>query len=118
MPINEEDLALLYDIYECCVNITKVTKSITYYQYENDFIFKSTIERQLEIIGQASKKISAETQEKLPNIPWKKMIGLRNILAHDYGKILNDKIWLTSQQSIPELLAELLDIDELKKIIE
>ncbi|MCL2065068.1 MAG: DUF86 domain-containing protein [Candidatus Cloacimonetes bacterium] len=117
MCINENDLALLLDIYECCQNIIKVTKGVTFRKYDNSIMIKSTIERQLEIIGQAAKKISKETQERLHFIPWKQMIGMRNILSHDYGKVLSDKVWLTSQQSIPELLKSLINIEELKHFL-
>ena len=113
MQFNERDLSLLYDIYECCDLITKFTNDVKFFQYEKDIKIRLQIERLFEIVGQASKQISHETQEKLHNIQWKKMIGMRNILAHDYGEIRNDKVWNATQQSIPELLVELKKIDEL-----
>lgn len=79
---------------------------------------KLAVERQLEVIGQAANKISKETQNTLKNIPWSKIIGLRNKLAHDYGEILAERIWNISKTSIQELLVEIEKIDEIKKYIE
>jgi uncharacterized protein with HEPN domain len=72
----------------------------------------------LEIIGQAANKISKETQDALGTIPWGKIIGLRNKLAHDYGEILAERIWNISKTSIQELLDELEKINEIKEYIE
>jgi uncharacterized protein with HEPN domain len=71
----------------------------------------------LEIIGQAANKISIDTQNILKNIPWSNIIGLRNKLAHDYGEILAERIWIISRNSIQELLKELEKIDEIKEYI-
>ena len=54
----------------------------------------------------------------MENIPWGNIIGLRNKLAHDYGEILAERIWIISKKSIQELLKELKKIDELKQYIE
>ena len=117
MSINRRDLGLLYDIYTSCVNIVDFTKGMKFYNFSNDRKTKSAVERELEIIGQASKLISKETQDFLCNIPWSNIIGLRNILAHDYGNVLQEKVWLISKTSIKELLKELKKIKELRKYI-
>jgi uncharacterized protein with HEPN domain len=41
---------------------------------------------------------------KHPEIPWRRIIGQRNILAHEYGEILVERIWKTAKESIPELV--------------
>jgi uncharacterized protein with HEPN domain len=79
---------------------------------------KFAVERQLEIIAQAANKIRKETQDTLENIPWGKIIGLRNKLAHDYGEILAERIWNISKVSMQELLNELGKIEEIKEYIE
>jgi len=53
----------------------------------------------------------------LESIPWKNIIGLRNKLAHDYGEILAERIWVISRNSIQELKDELEKIDEIKEYI-
>jgi len=117
MPLSEEDLSYLIDIIDCVIDINEFTKSIEYYQFENDKMRKLAVERQLEVIGQVANKISIETQNSLKDIPWKNIIGLRNKLAHDYGEILAERIWGISKNSLQELMKELKKIEELKEYI-
>jgi uncharacterized protein with HEPN domain len=100
------------------MDINEFTESIFFNDFEKDKMRKLAVERQLEIIGQAANKISKGTQKTLKNIPWGKIIGLRNKLAHDYGEILAERIWNISKTSIQELLAEIMKIDEIKGYIE
>ena len=117
MPLNENDLSFLIDIVDCIMDINEFTKEIGFYEFEKDKMRKLAVERQLEIIGQAANKISKDTQSILGNIPWSNIIGLRNRLAHDYGEILAERIWIISKNSIQELLKELEKIEELKEYI-
>ena len=117
MPLNEKDLSYFIDIINCIMDINEFTGSIEYYQFEQDKMRKLAVERQLEVIGQAANKISIETQKLFQNIPWKNIIGLRNKLAHDYGEILAERIWIISKNQIQELLKELEQIDDLKEHI-
>ena len=118
MLLNENDLSYLIDIIDCIVDINEFTEGIQFYEFEKDKMRKLAVERQLEVIGQAANKISKETQNIMENIPWGNIIGLRNKLAHDYGEILAERIWIISKKSIQELLKELKKIDELKQYIE
>jgi len=113
MPLNEDDLSFLIDIIDCIVDINEFTTGIQFCEFKNDKMRKLAVERQLEIIGQAANKISKETQGKLNNIPWRNIIGLRNKLAHDYGEILAERVWIISKNSVQELLKELEQIKEL-----
>ena len=118
MPLNENDLSFLIDIVDCIIDINEFTKEIEFYEFEKDKMRKLAVERQLEIIGQAANKISKDTQNILENIPWPNIIGLRNKLAHDYGEILAERIWIISKNSVQELLKELEKIEEVKEYID
>ena len=117
MPLNENDLSYLIDIVECIMDINEFTNSIEYHQFEKEKMRKLAVERQLEVIGQAANKISIETQNNLEGIEWKNIIGLRNKLAHDYGEILAERIWIITKEPIQELLKELEKIDEIKEYV-
>lgn len=114
---NEDDVKLLKDIIDCCVRIIKHTNGVDYLNFEVDLDKIAIVERLLEIIGQAAKKICSETHATLNHIPWPKMISLRNKLAHEYGDILVSWLWYIAKNSIPELLNELNNIDELKDYV-
>jgi uncharacterized protein with HEPN domain len=117
MPLSEEDLSYLIDIVDCIMDINDFTKPVEYYQFEKDKMRKLAVERQLEVMGQAANKVSIETQNNLENIPWKKIIGLRNKLAHDYGEILAERIWGITKNSLQDLQKELEKIVELNEYI-
>ena len=63
--------------------------------------------RVMEIIGEAASRISEKYQDEHPEIPWKRMIGMRNHLIHGYFTIDSDVIWDTATTEIPELIETL-----------
>ena len=63
--------------------------------------------RQLEIIGEAAKKISSSTRENHPHIPWKDMAGMRDKLIHDYFGVDVEQVWLTARNDISTLETEI-----------
>lgn len=71
-------------------------------------MLRYAVERQLVVIGEAANHISENFKMAHPEIPWKGIIGQRNVLAHEYGEILVERIWLVATERIPELL-QLLD---------
>lgn len=75
---------------------------------------QAVVTRQLEIIGEAARRISPETQASIPNIPWSKVIGMRNRLIHEYDDLDIEIIWDTIQLALPELISvlETITIDK------
>jgi uncharacterized protein with HEPN domain len=65
----------------------------------------------VEIIGEAASRVTEETCQKHPEIAWKGIIGMRNILVHAYGSIDNHELWETIQVDLPPL------IDALERIL-
>jgi uncharacterized protein with HEPN domain len=63
--------------------------------------------KDVEIIGEAASKVSQETIEKIPQIPWAKIIGMRNRLIHAYFEVDLDVLWKTVIDDIPPLIEEL-----------
>ena len=76
-------------------------------EYLSDFILQFAIERALQIIGEASSHLSAETRDKYPNTPWKDIIALRILITHIYHRIDHVIIWNVASESVPELATAL-----------
>ena len=57
----------------------------------------------VEIIGEATYKLTKEFRTEHPDIPWNMMEGMRHVLVHDYYRISPDKLWNTIQNDIPIL---------------
>ena len=61
----------------------------------------------VEIVGEAASRVSADTKEAHPEIPWPEIIGLRNRLVHAYFEVNLKRVWETVQRDIPYLITQL-----------
>lgn len=68
----------------------------------NSMMFNATL-RQLEIIGEASNRLTEDLLDKNPSIPWGRIIGLRNLVIHEYFGIDDLTIWNVIKINLPEL---------------
>jgi uncharacterized protein with HEPN domain len=107
MPPTDRDAGLLWDMLDACCNAHQISKDADWEDFLNDLKLRLAVERCLEIIGEAAGKVSEEFQQANPGIPWRKIKGMRNILAHDYGRIDYELIYETVTERIPELLKAL-----------
>ena len=71
--------------------------------FSDDFMTQDAVVRQLEIIGEATKRISKELRNLNPQVPWSDMAGMRDILIHDYIDVDIDIVWKTASESIIKL---------------
>jgi uncharacterized protein with HEPN domain len=72
---------------------------------------QDAVVRQLEIIGEATKRISKEFRNKNPQVPWSEMAGMRDILIHNYIDVDLGIVWKTASESIGELKALLENLE-------
>jgi uncharacterized protein with HEPN domain len=114
MRPNERDLSYLLDMVRCCDDIIEFTETVNYEQFQRDKMRRYATERQLETLGEAANHVSLATQAQLKPIDWSRIVGLRNKLAHDYGEILAQRVWLIAIDSVRKLHAQLLSIEELR----
>lgn len=91
------------DIRECSVRVLEYVGTVTREDFFEDRKTLDAVMRNLAIIGEAAKKIPADVRRKYPDISWKKMAGLRDIVVHDYFGIDEDIIWDVVLIRIPEL---------------
>lgn len=74
---------------------------------DRDRQFSLAMTRLLEIVGEATARISQETRERLARIPWSQVVGLRNRLIHGYDEVDFDVIWSTVGKDLPVLISHL-----------
>ncbi len=99
-------------IKECIENILQSTKNVSRDSFEEDIILQAAITRWIEIIGEAAKYVPDEIIAVHPEIPWKAMAGMRDIVVHDYDDVNIDEIWNVVRQDIPKLKDKLDTIHE------
>ncbi|MFA5857410.1 MAG: DUF86 domain-containing protein [Candidatus Pacearchaeota archaeon] len=93
-------------IEEFCFNITSNE------EFKNNRLVQSATIRELEIIGEASKNIKVSFKEEYPEVPWKKISGLRDKLIHHYFGLDTNMIWEVIKYDIPKLKEDLTKIQE------
>jgi uncharacterized protein with HEPN domain len=74
-------------------------------EFEREWTLQNALIRELEILGEAASKVSAECVKANPQIPWKEMTGLRHKLVHDYFEVDLDIVWRTATVNVPEVAA-------------
>ena len=107
MLFEERDRAYLWDMREAAQDVIGFLKGIRYDDFVPNKMIRYAVERQLMVIGEAANHVSEVFQEKHPEIPWRQIIGQRNVLAHEYGDIKVDRIWSAATVNIPVLLKAL-----------
>ena len=107
MPPDIKDMARLWDMLDAAQTAVEFTKAISFEAFLNDRKTRNAVERNLEIIGEAARGVSQERRESTPDIPWRSIIALRNIIAHEYGEVLYENLWTVCVKRLPALIAQL-----------
>ena len=102
--MNERDLAYVWDILQAARETQRFVKGKRYNDLLTDRMLRLTIERELEIMGEAARRVSAECREEHPEIPWTGIIAQRNVIAHEYGDIRLEWMWVVATDRIRELI--------------
>lgn len=104
------DQVLVSHILGCIENIEQYTADSTKEKFLSNFMVQDAVTRNVEIIGEACAKISADLKTKFSEIPWRDIIAMRNILIHEYFRTDPETIWNVIQFDIPKLKIQMLQI--------
>jgi uncharacterized protein with HEPN domain len=100
-----DQLGRLRDILQAARLVASYLKDTT----EADFLANSekqdAVIRRLEIIGEATAHLTETTRQAIPELPFRKMRGMRNIVAHDYGNVDLKIVWEVGLVQVPEICA-------------
>jgi len=110
--MQREDIICVRHILDAARKAIEFVQNRSRKNLDEDEMLSLSLVRLLEIIGEAATCVSAGYREKYTQIPWKKMIGLRNRLIHGYFDINLDIVWDTIMKDLPPL------VDALEKIID
>ena len=107
MRPEDRDAGYLWDMLDAARTVRDFTTGLELDEYRADRKLQLAVERAIEIIGEAARLVSASFKEQHPEIPWQQIIAQRHVLAHDYGEISHDRIWLVATRRIAELINQL-----------
>jgi uncharacterized protein with HEPN domain len=106
----KDDIVYLNHIIDAISRIEEYVHGLTYDDFIENYLIQDGVIRQIQVIGEATKKISYNTRGKYPDIPWKDIAGMRDKLIHDYFGIDLDAVWDTVEKDIPLLKDEIQTI--------
>jgi uncharacterized protein with HEPN domain len=96
-------IARLTDIVEAVELIRGELAGMTLQSLESDKRKRWLVERGIEIISEASRRLSDELKARHPQIPWSKVAGIGNVLRHEYEHVAHDVLWRVVQDDLPPL---------------
>lgn len=99
------DDSLLLDILIAARQTVEFTEGKSAEDFQGDRVLQYAVMRLIQIIGGAASKVSRETREAHPDIPWEDVIGMRHRLIHDYFRVDIEKVWETVRDDLPPLIA-------------
>jgi uncharacterized protein with HEPN domain len=101
--MKRDETVYLRHILDSITKIETYLNGVQRRTFDTDTRTQDAVIRQLEIIGEAVKRLSSETRNLQPHIPWSAIAGMRDKLIHDYFRVDIDQVWLTANNELSAL---------------
>ncbi len=103
----KSDKLYIGHIVDAISAIEEYILDMNYDDFSKDRKTQDAVLRKLEVVGEASKRLSDELTKSLPEIPWKDIVGMRNKLIHDYFGVDLEEVWKTIKEDVSVLKSAL-----------
>ena len=113
--MKKDDMIYIGHILEATEKIYKYCSSMKKTEFLRNDLVKDAVVRNIEIVGEAAKKLSSEFRKRYPEIPWKDISGMRDKIVHDYTGIDYRVVWDVVQIDLPDLKIRLKNITKQQK---
>jgi len=101
----------LHAILDAIEGIEAATRSKTIDDFDTDWLLRHGVQRGIEIISEAARRIPSELQATQPQIPWSQIMGIGNMLRHEYHRISDTVVWNVVEKYLPALKIAVSAID-------
>ena len=110
--MQQRDVASVVDIIEAARLAISFIANADRGAFDENLMMQSAVIRQIEVMGEAAKRLSQEFRDGNDDIPWRRIAGMRDILIHAYDHVDPDEVWNVVITALPELLNKLESIIE------
>ena len=107
MPADARDAAHLWDMLDAAREAVGYVGGLTFSAFERDRRTRRAVERCVEIVGEAARKVSRDFEAEHPEVPWQKIVAMRHVLAHEYGEVQDEILWRVATVHLPALVAQI-----------
>lgn len=112
MPLDEADLKYLWDMLAAARECAGYVAGLSREEYLSNMLVRRAVERTVEIVGEAARKVSEHGRRDLPEISWGAIVATRHILAHEYDDVDHEQIWRVVSVHVPRLVQQLTPVIE------
>lgn len=105
----------IQDILKSIETIAQFLEGVTLAEFRKNRLIIDAVVRNFDIIGEASNHIPKTIQNQYSDIPWRDIVGMRNILIHEYFDMESDVVWYTAKRHLPKLKEQLVSIKHLQE---
>ena len=102
--MSRDPAQFLQDIVDACRKVQLLVLGHDLSTFAEDWRTRDAVLHNLEIVGEAVKRLPAEVKERFPAIPWKRIAGFRDVLAHAYFSIDDSIVWDVATHQVGPLL--------------
>ncbi|MSO45220.1 MAG: DUF86 domain-containing protein [Acidobacteria bacterium] len=105
--MSRDPLLYVADVVAAGEAILRYIDGVTFEAFAANDEKRAAVERQVFVIGEAAARLPDEWKQRRPEVPWRKIVGLRDLLAHGYWVIDAEELWDVARNKVPEFVANL-----------
>lgn len=110
MPPTPREPAYLWDMHAAAQDAIDILASCDKTTWSESKAHRFAVERCVELVGEAARHVESATRTEYSSIPWRQIVGMRNVLAHEYGQIDHARLFDTVTIELPNLVTSLRSI--------